>query len=65
MIVSALGHSVKSASAQMIVFIEVVEWERFFFDEKLIGFSEFLRFDQFQFFREHERDFRQLDRGRR
>src|SRR5205807_2412650 len=44
------------------VVVEVCKRERIFFDEQLIGLSEFLRFDQFQFLREHERDFRQLDR---
>ena len=46
------------------VFVEVVEWKRFFFDQQLIRLSEFLGFDELQFFREHERDLGHLDRKR-
>ena len=30
------------------VFVEIIEWQRFFFDEQLVGLGELLRFDQFQ-----------------
>ena len=39
------------------VSVEIIERKGFFFDEKLIGLGEFLRFDYLEFLRQHERDF--------
>ena len=41
--------------------VEIVERERLFLDEQLVGLDELPRLDQFEFLGEHEGDFGQLD----